>query len=237
MDATTLSLLDAATRSLGLQGSVHPWGLRIVRGQVREEVRTPVPVLFDRVIAPSTPAPNDVAPELVLEAFPPDEREAIARQIDASYDALHVLALDAPEVDPESVVRVRFGVPLVGRSHVLLRIRATNWFRDADGRPRDVVVDAHAWLDHDGRKTGTLTPTQAALAAAWPRWVPGRSPGLPARVNLNTASEVELARLPLTRRRIRDVCARRPFASEADFLARTGVGPRAWQQLRDWVEV
>lgn len=237
MDATTLSLLDAATRSLGLLGLVHPWGLRIVRGQVREEVRTPVPVLFDRVLAPSTPAPNDVAPELVLEAFPPEEREAIARQIDASYDALHVLALDAAELDPESVVRVRLGVPLVGRTHVLLRMRATNRFRDADDRPQDVVVDAHAWLDHDGREAGTLTPTQAALAAAWPRWVPGRSPGLPARVNLNTASEVELARLPLTRRRIRDVCARRPFASEADFLARTGIGPRAWQQLRDWVEV
>lgn len=237
MDATTLSLLDAATRSLGLLRSVHPWGLRVVRGQVREEVRTPMPVVFERVLAPSTPAPNDVGLELVLQAFPPEERDAIARQIDASYDALHVLALDAPEVDPESVVRVRFGVPLAGRNHVLLRIRATNWFRDVDGRPQDVVVEAHAWLDHDGREMGTLTPTQAELARAWPRWVPGRSPGLPARVNLNTASEVELARLPLTRRMMRDVCARRPFASEADFLARAGIGPRTWQQLRDWVEV
>jgi hypothetical protein len=189
VDATTLSLLDAATRSLGLHRAVHPWGLRVVRGQVREEVRTPVPVVFDRVLAPSTPAPNDVAPELVLEAFPPEEREAIARQIDASYDALHVLALDEPEVDPESVVRVRFGVPLVGRSQVLLRIRATNWFRDVDDRPQEVVVDAHAWLERDGREMGSLTPTQAALAAAWPRWVPGRSPGLPAHVNPDSASD------------------------------------------------
>lgn len=237
MDPTTLSLLDAATRSLGLHGSVHPWGLRIVRGQVREEVRAPLPVVFDRVLAPSTPAPNDVAPELVLEAFASEERDAIARQIDASYDALHVLAHDVPDLDPESVVRVRLGVPLVGRTHVLLRVRATNLFRDARDRPREVVVDAHAWLDHEGRAIAALTSAQAALASGWPRWVPGRSPGLPARVNLNTASEVELARLPLTRRRIRDVCERRPFASEADFLARTGIGPRTWQQLRDWVEV
>lgn len=237
MDPSTLSLLDAATRALGLHRPVHPWGLRFVRGRVREEVRAPQPVVFDRVLAPATPAPYDLAPELVLDAFAADERDAIARQIEASYDTLHVLALDAPEVDPETVVHIRLGVPLISRAHVLLRVRATNLFRDTRDQPQDVTFDAHAWLDREGRVLDTLTSAQATLAPAWPRWVPGRSPGLPARVNLNTATEDELSRLPLTGPMQRDVLTQRPFVSEADLLARTGIGPRTWEQLRDWIEV
>ncbi|MCB9616560.1 MAG: helix-hairpin-helix domain-containing protein [Sandaracinus sp.] len=236
MEASTLSLLDAATHALGLHHAVHPWGLRLVRGKVREEVRAPLPVVFDRVLAPSAPSPYDLPPELVLDAFAADERDAIARQIDASYDTLHVLDLETPETDPEAVVRVRLGMPLITRAHVLLRVRATNLFRDTRDRPQDVVFDAHAWLDPEGRVLDTLTPAQAALAPTWPRWVPGRSPGLPARVSLNTASEEALSHLPaLTRPMVRDVCAGRPFVSEADLLKRTGIGPRTWEQLRDWV--
>lgn len=182
MDRDALSLLEAASISLGLNGPLPPWGLGLLEGQVREVARPPLPVVLDPVLAPATPRPYDLDPALVLEAFLLEDRLRIAAQLDDGYRFLRVLGdVRRGEADDEAVVKVQLGVPLIGRDRALVRIRTTNVYRDLSDLPQQVTGDFHAWLDPRGQVSTRLTDAQAALVPTWPRWIPGSSPGLSAR--------------------------------------------------------
>lgn len=164
-------LLERAVISLELGAPLHPWWLG--------EEKPPRPVRLSTLLAPPCPG----APELgstddiearLLEAFLPEDRASVARQVDDGYRHLVVVS-DATEeaVDEASVVHVQLGVPLIGRDRVLLRVCTRNLYGDG----QTVTGDFHAWLDPDGTRSSVLSQAQATLPE-WKRWVVGRSPGL-----------------------------------------------------------
>ena len=221
-------VLERAVASLGLDAPLHPWWLG--------EARPRRPVRRSRVLASPCPSAGDVGCDVELEArlldaFLTEDRETIAGQIDDGYEQLIVLDDDPQEhVDEASVVHVRLGLPLIGRDRVLLRVCARNLYDDA----RTVTADYHAWLDRAGSLPKVLTPPQRDLAALWPRWVVGRSPGL--RVGANTASESELLDLPgMTPLVARAILARRPFA-DLDQLAEA-IGAETLRAIRRHIDV
>jgi hypothetical protein len=164
-----LRLLARATKVLGLDQPLHPWWLGETK-PVRAVRRTPV-------LASPCPSPYDLDPKLLLRAFATEERASIAEQIDASYRELVVLPSRAGEIErkvDEKNVGVQLGLPLIGRKRVLVRICTRNFY----GRKELVTGDFHAWLTPDGDEWKGTSAASKNLAAAWPRWIVGRSPGL-----------------------------------------------------------
>jgi hypothetical protein len=199
-------VLERAVVSLGLDAPLHPW----CQGEVRPRRH----VRLSRLLASACPrgpdvgSPVDLEPRL-LEAFLPEDRDAIATQIEDGYRHLVVLtdAIEEP-IDEALVVHVQLGLPLIGRDRTLLRVCTSN----LSGDTRKVTGDHHAWLDPSGALPGVLSEAQRDLAASWDRWVVGRSPGL--RIDVNTAGESELLSLPgITPRTVRAILAARPLTS------------------------
>lgn len=224
MDELITRVLERAVRSLGLDAPLHPWALGLAE--------PPLPIRWDPVLAPPCPLPYDLDPELILAAFSREDRLRIAAQMDSEYAQLRVLPMaDALEVDATTVVRVQLGVPLMGRDRVLLRILTTNFYGDR----RPVSGDFHAWLEPDGEVSSV---PRATFGAEWPEWVVGRSPGLSALVDLNTAPESELMKLPGIRLAdARALVAARPFASVERLAAVPGIDRAAFERLRPLVHV
>lgn len=173
MDLTLVAkVLERAVTSLELDAPIHAWWLG--------EERPKRPVFLEHVLATPCPEPYELDPERVLHAFLPEDREAIATQIDDGYTHL-VLRAEEPQAPPPqgeaSVVYVRLGLPLIGRDRVLLRICTRNLYGDA----ATVTCDYHAWLDREGALRQNLAGSAASnWEDTWPRWVVGRSPGLAA---------------------------------------------------------
>ena len=203
------SLLTQAITVLGLDRPLRPWNLGAL-----EPCRPP---WLDRVLVPPCPIPWDIDTALVLDAFPPAERDGIRRQIEVGFGHLVELSGQSWQpADPTAVVQVRLGIPLVGREQVLVRICTENTF-GPDNEP--IHGEYHAWLDREGRLCASSRPTQQALAAVWPLWVVGRSPGLDARVNLNHASLQQLQRLPgLNRKTVQAIMIARQYRDEWPLL-------------------
>ena len=224
-------VLERAVASLGLDAPLHPWWLGEERP--RRSVRR------SRLFASPCPSAGDVGAEVALEprlldAFLPEDREAIARQLDEGYEHLIVVDEESEEpeepVDEASVVHVQLGLPLIGRDRVLLRVCTRNLHED----DRTVTADYHAWLDPTGRLPRGMTQTQRDLASLWPRWLVGRSPGL--RLDPNTASESELLDLPgMTLAMARAILAGRPF-TDVDQLTEA-IGTETLRSTRRHIDV
>jgi hypothetical protein len=102
-------VLERAVASLGLDTPLHPWWLG--------EERPRRPVRLSRLVASPCPSAGDVGADValeprLLEAFLPEDREAIARQLDDGYE--HLIVLDDEPHEPDgdaSVVHVQLGLP------------------------------------------------------------------------------------------------------------------------------
>jgi hypothetical protein len=221
-------LLERAVVSLELDAPLHPWW--------QGEVRPRRAVRLSRLLAspcprgPEVGSPVDLEPRL-LEAFLPEDRDAVASQIEDGYRHLIVLSDETEEpVDDAPVVHVQLGLPLIGRDRILLRVCTSNLSDDAEM----VTGDHHAWLDPSGALPGVLSQPQRDLASLWNRWVVGRSPGL--RIDVNTARESELLSLPgIELPTVHAILAARPFES-VDHL-RDVIGPETLMvigRLVDW---
>ncbi len=221
------NLLEHAIASLELDATLHPWWLG--ESRPRRAAR------LSRLLAspcPLGPNVSELEPRL-LEAFLPEDRETVARQVDHGYEHLIVLSDEAQApVDEASVVHVQLGLPLIGRDRVLLRLCTRNLYRDLD----TATADYHAWLDPSGSLSNVLSPPQEALASFWPRWVVGRSPGLKAPVDVNTATENELLNLAgINLATARTILATRPFTS-VDQLA-DAIGAETLRVIRNLIAV
>ena len=215
-----LSLLEAAIETLGLRCPMPPWSLG--------EPTVPLPTRFNPVLAAPCPLPYDLDEDQILQAFHADERASVCAQIDAAYDTLLVAPIRwGDETAP--CVRVQLGVPLVGRDRVFLRVWTAN---DHGDPPRLVNGNFFAWLTPDG---SALFPVEPGSLGCLQPWAVGRSPGLAAATNLNTASPEELSRIRGLRP---DVIAAlitrrttRPLASVTELLEVPGVGAATLERV------
>lgn len=227
-------VLEHGVRSLELDGLLHPSELNGI-GPRR-------PVRRSRLLAspcPSTGHWVEMGGEVALEprvvdAFLPEDRERIARQIDDGYQHLIVLSDEIQEpVDEASVVHVQLGLPLIGRDRVLLRVLTRNVY-ETQGGGGTITGDFHAWLDPAGTLPKILSQSQNDLAFLWPRWLVGRSPGL--RIGVNTATEAELVNLPGSDGpTARAILAGRPFTGP-DHMAQV-IGADSLRRIRSFIDI
>src|SRR5688500_12119692 len=112
-------VLERAIASLQLDAPLHPQCL----GDERPPRR---PVRLNRALGPPCPPTSEFNEDRLLEAFLPEDRGVVARQIDAGYQ--HLLWFQGPqeEIDEVPVVHVQLGLPLIGRDRALLRVLTRN---------------------------------------------------------------------------------------------------------------
>lgn len=228
--AAGLSVLEAALESLTLLGEAPPWDL----GQARPPRR----FALDPVLIAPTPLPYALEPELVLASFLPSDRANMEAQIDAAYEHLEVLDVPHPGRDPDHIL-VQLSLPLVGADRALLRIRTWNAY-GADPADVDWVCgDHHAFLDLDGRPISTPDNVPSEFSRAWPEWIAGRSPGLNARLDLNSADEYAFRCLPVkvSRAQAKAIVRARPFESASELAEVRGIGPVTLAALEPYVGV
>lgn len=217
------SVLDRVIATLGLDAPLHPWWLG--------EARPRLPARLAASLAAPCPSPDDLDPGQLLAAFRPEDRDAIERQVDDGHQH-PVLSADEPDRtnDDDDVVHVQLGPPLIAGDRVLVRVCTRN--RHSGGQT--VTGDHHAWLTPDLTLPPVLDPPQRDLAAAWDRWVVGRSPGR--RIDVNAATEAELFGLPGgDPATVRTILARRPFHDIDELRAVIGAAAlRTIGRLIDW---
>ncbi len=241
--ADGLALLNRVISLLKLREPLPPYGLALIRGRVQQMVRTPVPATIDPVLLPPVPLPYDLDTRLVVQAFPEATRDGIRAQILTGYEHIHRLEGDTEDASAGSTnapdgISLQLGIPIVGPDSALIRIRTENKYTDTRGQLVPIVGDFHCWLDEAGNVLEQPSESQRQLGPMWPHWVPGRSPGLPRRVDLNGAKKENLRHLPqLTKAQINTIVAARPLKSMEQLATLKGFGPQTIERLQDWVTI
>ncbi|MEM9072032.1 MAG: helix-hairpin-helix domain-containing protein [Myxococcota bacterium] len=223
-DTALVTLLEAAASSLGLREPLRPWWLG--------EEKPRLPSSLNPILASPLPLPYDLDPSIVEGAFLAEDRAEIRRQLEEGFNTLRVLPMEWGPADRESV-RVRFGLPLIGRDRVFLRIQTTNLYGES---LRRVDGDFFVWLTPEGTPLPDAPKMQQNMLS---RWAIGRSPGLPALLNLNDATEAELLRLPgLNLPKAQAILARRaqgPLSTIEELTQLSGIGPATIKKFRHLV--
>ena len=189
-------VLERAIASLKLDAPLHPQCL----GEARPPRR---PVRLNRALASPCPSISEFNEDRLLEAFLPEDRGVVARQIDAGYQHL-VSLFDGPleTVDEASVLHVQLGLPLIGRDRALLRVLTRNSYgKEASDC---LTADHHAWPRPHGSASEGPEPGPAGsrieLHLEEPLWGVDRNQRVDAvgrrslpRFEVNTATESEPA--------------------------------------------